>query len=522
MSRHHFAVLLVEDQRPDAALIGALLKEDDGPVAVDVRWVTSLSDALEELDERRFDAVLLDLTLPDARGLDALVHLVTVAPATAVVVLTGRSDDAIGIDALDAGAADCLVKHDLSTVRLVRALYRAVTRKRTERALVEQRNLMRSVLESLADAVVFIARGGRIEMRNPAAQRMLGDRLEEALSAAGEAWYFDGATRRPMPRDTQPWSRAARGDAVDGAELCLQVDGQPPRWLSANIRPVEVEGQPVGGVAVLRDITERRAREDEVRALNAELRRQIEERTRAVVALEAGMRLREQFLDVVSHELRTPLTPILGYARLLLRRPERLSPDVREAMETIEASATRLEGVVARILDFQALRDVEPPARPAPVDPRALLERVAAAGRAQAGAAPVEVRLRAEGLPAPLLVDGERLEQILGRLMENAVTFTPRGRVELAAGHADGALWVTVADSGVGIAPEHLDFIFGAFTQAASPETRSHGGLGLGLAHARTLAESLGGTLTVQSTPGEGSVFRLAVPASRPATATPR
>lgn len=513
MIRAQLTVLLVEDRPADAALIEGILARP-GMIECTLTWVQSLSDAIEQLDERAFDAALVDLSLPDARGLEAVYHLGQVAPDLPVVVLTGRDEAALGLDAVEAGAADFLVKARLDRALLARSLYHATTRSRTERALVEQRNLLRAVLESQADAVVVIDREGELRMRNPAAARLLGSQVDAVIQAAGEQWY-QGIAHRPMSRSTRPITRAARGEAVDGAEIFIEGRaGEPGRWLSANIRPIELDGRITGGVAVFRDITERRAREAQVTALNAELGKQIAERTRALVAVEAADRLKRQFLDVVSHELRTPLTPILGYARLLLRKGERLEPDQREALEHIEESGLRMQQIVESILDFQRLRAEPVVPTPRPTHLRALLEQVMTVGRALIDEAPVELRLVVEPTVPPVVaLDGPLVEQILTRLVENAVTYTPHGGVELRARWQADAVEIAVVDSGVGIDGEHLDFIFGAFYQVHSPMTRPHGGLGLGLAHARFLAEALGGALEVRSAPDEGSEFVLRLPA---------
>lgn len=515
------SVLLVEDHRADAALIAEIVR-GPGRVAVELTWVGTLAEAVEAVGERTFDAVLLDLSLPDARGVQGVMHLHAARPLP-VIVLTGRDADDLGFAALDAGASDYLTKDHITRARLTRALYNAVQTARIARDLEAQRNLLESVLESLADAVVVIDREGAVQMRNPAAERMLGARLEETLSAMGESRYFDPATRRPMPRDTQPWSRARRGEVVDGAEIWLadpQAGPRPPgegpgHWLSANIRPFEVDGRLQGGVAVLRDITERRAREQQVRALNDELRRQIAERSRAVVALEAANRLKAQFLDVVSHELRTPLTPILGYARLLLRESAGLAPDQRDAVRQIRDSGDRLQRVVDQVLEFQTLRSEPITVRPVVFEPWPLLERLVRDGRQRAAEA-VTLSLHADALPARLVADVEQVEGIVERLLDNALTFTPHGQIALWTRYVDGRWLVEVRDSGVGIEAEHLDFIFGEFYQAEPSMTRRHGGLGLGLAQARFVAEALGGELGVRSTPGQGSAFRLAVPATLP------
>lgn len=508
------SVLLVEDEPADAELIAEILR-GPGRLTVDITCVNRLSDALEALDDGDFDAVLLDLSLPDTRGFEGVMHI-RAHQRVPVVVLTGHDDDAISFAAIDAGAADFLVKDDVSRARLTRALYNAVQSARVADDLEAQRNLLESVLESLADAVVVIDPQGQVQMQNPAADRLLGPSPEATLSELGEAWSFDPATRRPMPRDTQPWSRAQRGETVDGAEIWLDAPNGGGRWLSANIRPFHVGGAHKGGVAVLRDITERRNRQAQVEALNDELRRQIAERSRAVVGLEAANRLKAQFLDIVSHELRTPLTPIVGYARLLLRKAADLEDGQRTAVQQICESGEQLQRIVDEILQFQTLRSEPVTVRPVVFETREMFRGLLEDARGKIGDAPVELTLHADGLPLRLVADAEQVAGIIRRLLDNAVTYTPHGRVELRARCDESDLIVEVRDSGVGIDAEHLDFIFGEFYQAESPMTRSHGGLGLGLAHARFLAEALGGELAVRSTPGRGSAFRLKVPAARP------
>ncbi len=241
------------------------------------------------------------------------------------------------------------------------------------------------------------------------------------------------------------------------------------------------------------------------------------ERSRALEKLEAADRLKEQFLDVVSHELRTPLTPILGYTRLLLRRGGvGLTPAQKEGIELIQESAKRLYGVVDGMLDFQQLRAHGVGGGDEATHVDSLFHRLEEMARRRLGDGDVSLAFRLDDdLPETLVLDAAHTQKVLERLVENAILFTEEGfvRVEARLDEAAGRLVVDVRDSGVGIDAAHHELVFGAFYQVEAAHTRKHGGLGLGLAHARYMAEALGGIIRLESAPGVGSTFTLEVPA---------
>lgn len=504
-------VLLVEDSRADARLIElALARAAD--MDFDITTVRTLAEATAALERPGLDAVLLDLSLPDGQGIPLVERAVALAGRLPVVVMTGLDDDDVGRRAIIAGAQDYLVKGELDGRAVGRAVHRAVDRQRMTLELDEHRQLLQSVLASTADAVVVVDPSGNVRLANPAAHTLLGAAILGDATETLDGWFLADALT-PCPGEQSPFTHAARGQSVDGEMMYVEHDDRA-RWLSANVRPLTIDGAPAGGVVALRDVTDARVAAAQVATLNAELHQQVAERSRALVAAETASRLKQQFLDVVSHELRTPLTPILGYARLLLRRSGALEAGPREAVEEILAAGQRLKSVVERILDFRALRAQGVTAASEACDLRALLERALGTARQVEG---VTLALAiAPNVPPTLWIDPELVLQVVAALVDNALRYTPAGAVRVAATWDAGAsrLNVAVADPGVGIDPAHLPHIFDAFYQAEPALTRARGGLGLGLAHARYLAEAMGGQLTVDSTPGSGSRFVLSVPAN--------
>jgi signal transduction histidine kinase/ActR/RegA family two-component response regulator len=221
---------------------------------------------------------------------------------------------------------------------------------------------------------------------------------------------------------------------------------------------------------------------------------------------------KSQFLATISHEFRTPLNGILGTTELLLDSP--LTPSQRRFAKTAHLSATALLALVDDVIDLSRIEAGKFTLRNTAFDLRALVDEAMDMMAAIARDKPISLERRLPPqLPARLIGDPVRLRQLLVNLLHNGVKFTDRGTVMLAVtvlGHDAGAalrLRFEVRDTGQGIARDHLESVFDAFTQGDASTTRRHGGSGLGLAIAKDLTELMGGRLGVDSRLGEGSTF---------------
>lgn len=225
----------------------------------------------------------------------------------------------------------------------------------------------------------------------------------------------------------------------------------------------------------------------------------------------ASNQAKTEFLAAISHELRTPLTSIRGFAELMERR----LPDerFRDQAGMIRKAAEYLNALLTQILDLVKLESGAMQATTGPVQLAPLLEGAVAFFAVTAAEKGLKLQLDvAPGLPETVTTDELRLKQILNNLLSNALKFTSEGGVTLHAGPQDGRLLITVADTGPGI-PAHLhETVFERFRQADASVSYQHGGTGLGLALSRGLAELMGGTLTLESTPGQGARFTLTLP----------
>ena len=282
-------------------------------------------------------------------------------------------------------------------------------------------------------------------------------------------------------------------------------------WVEAHSQVVlDDQARPIGMRGVTLDISERKQLERERGDL---LQRERAARSEA----DAANRLKDDFLATLSHELRTPLNAILGYIRMLRRG---VFDEARQgnALEVIERNASMLTQMVEEVLDVSRIVTGKIRLNIQVVDIARTVEEAVATVRPAADARGVALRAVLDPDAGTIAGDPERLQQILWNLLSNAVKFTPRGgRVQVRVSRTDSHAEVAVSDTGAGIPPEFLPHVFERFRQADSRHSREFGGLGLGLAIARELAEMHGGTIEATSDgEGKGATFLVKLPVTVP------
>jgi PAS domain S-box-containing protein len=309
--------------------------------------------------------------------------------------------------------------------------------------------------------------------------------------------------------------RAAR----EAAEIFASGKGGTNRfrWMTKDGREVWVEaqsvvvcddkGEPVGMRGVTMDITPAVRAEEERAEL---LRRERSARSEA----EEANRLKDEFLATVSHELRTPLNAIVGWSRLL--RGGQLDETGRmHALEVIERNAWTQKQIIDDVLDVSRIITGKLRIGMRRIELSPLIEAAIEVVRPAAYAKEIQIETHMDSLGFYVNGDAERLQQVVWNLLSNAVKFTnPGGRVDVILAENNGQVEISVADTGPGIPPEFLPHVFERFSQADTTSTRSHGGLGLGLAIARHLVELHGGSVTAENRQdSSGAVLTIKLPA---------
>jgi signal transduction histidine kinase/CheY-like chemotaxis protein/purine-cytosine permease-like protein len=258
----------------------------------------------------------------------------------------------------------------------------------------------------------------------------------------------------------------------------------------------------------------RQMAEDESNRQNQLLQREIEAHRRTGAALQAAKDLAEaanqaktRYVAGITHELRTPLNSILGYAQILLK-DERLQDAPRSAVATIHRSGEHLHGLIDGLLDLARIEAGRLRLDLAPLPVREFLDDLVRMVAPQAAAKRLKFELRTEGrIPEYVRADAKRLRQILINLLGNAVRFTDSGTVTLRLDHRREVARFEVIDTGIGIAERDLERIFMPFERGSAGRRSGEPGTGLGLTITHLLTQLMGGELTVQSRPGQGSTF---------------
>jgi PAS domain S-box-containing protein len=500
---HELRILLLEDSLSDANLAQCELRQ--GGLSFSARRVDTREAFVEQLDEWQPDLIISDYMLPSFDGIAALGIVRKSFPDLPFILVSGVIGEERVTQALKSGATDFILKDSLST-RLVMTVKRALQdlkerteRKRAEAMWVEAEERFRLLVEGVPDyALYMLDPEGRIRNWNSGAQRIKGYTANEIIGRHVSVFYTE--------EDRQAGAAQAALDTADREghfereTWLVRKDGSK---FFANVIIDHLRddtGKLMGFAQVVRDSTEHRR----IKIAQREAEQANEAKT--------------QFLASMSHEIRTPLNGIIGYTDLLLDQD--VKPEQRRYLERIQFSGAALLTVVNDILDFSKIEANQIELQPRPFSLQVLVGNIASiiADIAARKGLTMEVSLDPH-LPAALVGDEARLQQILLNLLNNAVKFTPKGGITLHVGCDGGSgdagiIRFSVTDTGIGIPQDKRKHLFQRFYQI-NAVAREFGGTGLGLAISKRLVGLMGGEIGLESEEGKGSTFWFKVPLPR-------
>jgi len=483
-------ILVVDDNPDNLIAIRAVLE----PLGQRVTTVSSGREALRLLLRREFAVILLDVRMPIFDGFQT-AELVRTSPRcehTPIIFITAHGDEEHLARGYRLGAVDYIL------TPVVPEVLRAKVGVFVE--LFRKRDVVRRQAESLQHRAERQARLTQAALDVNAARSVaeIAAVVARDLPALVEShWVTVDVLLPPSRRYHAASPEAADPPADCGATTVLPV--------------LSRDGTSIGAI----EIACGRAWSPEDDAIAVQVAQMTSVAVQNLLYGEEweANRLKDEFLATLSHELRTPLSAILSWVALL-RSGKLDAARVARGIDVIERNARAQAKLVEDLLDMSRIISGKMRLNVAPVDVRSVVTGAAEAVRPAAEARSVRLVVQLPDPPVMVTADGTRLQQVVWNLLTNAISFTPEGG-QIAAGVRDDArtIEISVTDSGIGISPAFLPHVFDRFRQAENSSTRTHRGLGLGLAIVRNLVELHGGSVRAESLgEGLGSTFRVTIP----------
>ena len=490
-------ILYIEDDPGLARLVQKRLQR--AGYVVDIASDGEQGVAKYEADS--YDLMFVDQNLPVYDGLEVLRILGSRGPLPPTVMITGTGDEQVAVEAMKLGAGDYIVKDTgAGYLELLPAAIEKLLRQRrayeekqqAEEARRKSEERFRKLFEQSNDAI-FIHQAGRIIDVNQRACGMLGYSKEQFLTMEIADLYPDEGYTESSKKINAPQGLNSI-ESILFETLFKKADGTVVDVeISSGI--IDREKKIIQGIA--RDITERKR-------TGAELQKAKEE-------AETANRTKTEFLASMSHEIRTPMNAIIGMADLLMET--QLTPEQHQYVQVFQSAGGNLLTIINDIIDISKVEAGHVQLETIDFDLTDIIEDICDVMSVRAHEKGLELVYSAmPDVPTDLLGDPTRLRQILVNLIGNAIKFTEKGEVFIQIKSQEVKketveLLFLITDTGIGIASEQIDTIFDTFTQADSSTTRKYGGTGLGLAISKQLVELMGGHITVESKPGQGSAF---------------
>lgn len=384
----------------------------------------------------------------------------------------------------------------------VAVLFKDITdRKRTEEEL-RQKNAILSVINQAAPTPIYVKdRAGKIIYANPATLEVLGKPESEVIGKRDRDLYDSPELGAIVSENDQRIMKTGQTEVVEESPDGVRT------FLATKAPYYSGSGEVIGLVGISNDITDRVQFERDRESL-------LQKEQTAREDAEKANRLKDEFLAILSHELRTPLNPILGWTKLL--QSGRLDPSrTKEALITIERNAKLQAQLIEDLLDISRIMQGKLSLNREAADFATVTSAAIETIRLAAEAKQIHIDLQADSNLNSVYGDAGRLQQVMWNLLSNAVKFTPeQGQVTIRITQAGRHIQAQVIDTGKGISPEFLPYLFEYFRQEDGSITRKFGGLGLGLAIARQIVEMHGGTIQAESQgENQGAIFTVRLPA---------
>ncbi|PSB25544.1 hybrid sensor histidine kinase/response regulator [Stenomitos frigidus ULC18] len=490
-------ILLVEDNSADADLLIESLSTDSFSKAWQFIHVERLGKALQCLEQQSVDVVLLDLSLPDSHGLDGITQMQTVAPYVPIVVLTGRDDTEMAIQAVAKGAQDYLVKGQISTQLLTRAIRYAIERTQIFKQLKASECRFRAVFDQTFQFMVLLSPDGIVLELNQALANVEASRLDALLHSPiweTERWGYAEPIQQWMKNAI---AAAAQGQIVRDEIQVLSTQGEL-RWLDFSLKPLKDEtNKVVLLIAESRDISDRKL-------IEAKMLQTLEQQ-------QALNQLKSDFVAMSSHEFRTPLTTIRMATELLEKYSHKLTEAKRaQHFERIYAAIASMLHLLDEVLLLGKVDAGGLHYEPAPLELTTychdLIETLQLTTKSNH-----KIIFHCSDEPIQGEMDQSLIHHMLTNLLSNAIKYSPdQGAVWLDVNCQSDCVKFQIKDEGMGIPLQDQQHLFETFYRANNVGKIQ--GTGLGLAIVKKCVELHQGQIQLSSDVGIGTTVTIMLP----------
>lgn len=491
-------VLLVEDSRSDAKLLHQTLSRSNNH-EWDLIHVERLSDALDAYRTYPLDVVLLDLSLPDSEGLDTVAKFHISAPDVPIVVLTGFDDEEFALQAVSKGAQDYLVKGQITTQLLVRAIRYAIEREEIVKQLQESERRFREIFEQTFQAMGLLTPEGMLLEINQTAFEIYGLKPEDVVGVPMwelKTWNYS--------QESQEWLKVAIANAANGQfvrhEIQMQKAGGAMVWLDFSLKPLKDErGNVVMLIAEGRNISERKQAE-------AEILKTLEQEQEL-------NHLKTNFVSMVSHEFRTPMTIIQTSTQMLQNYNDKLTSEQKKKhFDRIQTVLSNFLHLLDEVLLLGKTEGGGLQYKPTSLDLENFCRELTETLQFSTGSKH-KIFFIPRGECQQVDMDEVLLHHILTNLLCNAIKYSPQGgNIWLDLICQDGIATFQVRDEGIGIPLKDQQRLFQAFQRCSN--VGQIRGTGLGLSIVKRCVDLQRGQIKVESEEGAGTTFTVTLPSS--------
>lgn len=499
LTSNKIKILVVDDDEDDYFIISDYLNEiDENKFIID--WCNNYQSAVEKFKLKAYNIYFVDYRLGNETGLDLLKRAISLQCDDPIILLTGKGNKVIDIEAMKSGATDYLIKSELNAEKLERCIRYSLDRAAYLKTIKESEKRLKTFFRSGPDAIVVINEREEILEWNPKAETIFGYTAEEVtgkiLSETIIPLQYREAHRKGMHRFLENGDGPILNKTI---ELTALHKKGHEFYINISVSSVKMHDEWIF-IAFLSDITERKKTEEALIHKEAELLqvRLLEEK-------------KNEFLSIASHELKTPLTTLKAYASMaLMLSKDKCSETVGQYLLKIDQFSSKLNFLINELLDVSRIHAGKLTLNHAEVDTDKYLPDVLSSMQQITQTHKIILE---ENEFAIVRMDPLRVEQVITNIINNAAKYSPgKDKIIVNSIKRNNEVIVSFRDFGIGIPEEKLDKIFDRFYRV-DEESNKFSGLGIGLFVSSEIIKQHGGKIWATANADEGSTFYFTLPA---------